>query len=322
MSPTRRQVPGGESEVSESRPKRVRCVQEPPTNEQQRGGAGSSSRDRPTAAEAAAADKIITALRQVNVVPPLLAPQAGAETAVVACALALHFGEAFDSDRDAKQSFGLHPSSDVRGRWVNGKLCELLKYDPEALREAAATFSGVPAAAPATVSVQENTSPQKQPPPTSSTLPPVSIPADMQRMLGHEACAFIENEGLLCGRVLIPAHLPMLFTHLVEKLNDARRLQQNDARRVAEAHTDGEATLEKARALLAEAREAHAADKRERLIAEARDREASDECLAQMERARVDMHTAADRMRAELQAAREAGWEEWWEARGQFTASP
>jgi hypothetical protein len=41
-----------------------------------------------------------------------------------------------------------------------------------------------------------------------------------------------------------------------------------------------------------------------------------------MERARVDMHTAADRMRAELQAAREAGWEEWWEARGQFTASP
>ena len=40
------------------------------------------------------------------------------EAAVVACAMALQIGEAFDSDREAKRKFGVAPTTDVRGRWL------------------------------------------------------------------------------------------------------------------------------------------------------------------------------------------------------------
>ena len=96
---------------------------------------------RPTDAERAAAAAIITALRQADVAPPLLKPNAAADPAVVACALALYFRQQFSSDRAAKEAFGLGRSTDVRGRWVEEKLRRLKRIAPAALDEVAAVFA-------------------------------------------------------------------------------------------------------------------------------------------------------------------------------------
>ena len=63
--------------------------------------------DRPTDDERAAALQIISALKEADAQPPLLAQNASADAAVVACALAFYFGQQFSSDRDAKEQFGL-----------------------------------------------------------------------------------------------------------------------------------------------------------------------------------------------------------------------
>ena len=258
VSATRRQVPLDESEMGESRPKRARRAEEQQPDEQRADDAGSSSSARPTAAEAAAANKIITALRHVKVVPPLLAPKAGAETAVVACALALHFGEDFESDRDAKQSFGLHPSSDVRGRWVNGKLRELLKHDPVALREVAATFKGASAKA-SSATEEENTSPQKELAPAAGSserpsvrLPPVMIAAKLRPLLGPEACAYVEEH--YSGGNLTEMRMADIICDLVQERNDAWHDARTHA--CAQVTSDADATLEQAHAIRAEAQAA------------------------------------------------------------------
>ena len=96
---------------------------------------------RPTDAERAAAADIIKVLREAAVVPPLLKPNAAADPAVVACALALYFRQQFSSDRAAKEAFGLGRSTDVRGRWVEEKLRRLKRIAPAALDEVAAVFA-------------------------------------------------------------------------------------------------------------------------------------------------------------------------------------
>ena len=95
---------------------------------------------RPTDAERAAAAAIITALRQADVAPPLLKPNAAADPAVVACALALYFRQNFSSGRAAKETFGLGRSTDVRSRWVDEKLRRLKRVAPAALEEAEEVF--------------------------------------------------------------------------------------------------------------------------------------------------------------------------------------
>ena len=76
------------------------------------------SRSRPTDAERAAAEKIIYAMRDTKVTPPILEKKARAEAKVVACALALYFKQPFASDKAAKDAFDVGRSTDVRGCWV------------------------------------------------------------------------------------------------------------------------------------------------------------------------------------------------------------
>jgi len=78
-------------------------------------------------AETQAALLVIDRLKEADVTPPILKKNAPADPAVVACALALHFGQQFDHTLQAKEIFGVAPSTDVRGRWVQGKLAKLLE---------------------------------------------------------------------------------------------------------------------------------------------------------------------------------------------------
>jgi hypothetical protein len=71
---------------------------------------------RPSAAERAAAQQIIAAMKTTGS-PPILAVHTLTDEAVVACSLALFFNaETFVSDREAKDTFGVGPTTDVRGR--------------------------------------------------------------------------------------------------------------------------------------------------------------------------------------------------------------
>ena len=92
---------------------------------------------RPTEDEAHAAERILTLCKEVVLEPPLVAPRTRPETKVIACALALYFGETFASEAKAKEAFGVGLSTDVRKLWVADKLVRLFEAKPAA-REAAA----------------------------------------------------------------------------------------------------------------------------------------------------------------------------------------
>ena len=81
----------------------------------------------PHARERDAAQVVIERMRRADVTPPILANNAPADAAVVACSLALHFGHDFGSDRVAKhETFGVANTTDVRTRWIDGKIASLL----------------------------------------------------------------------------------------------------------------------------------------------------------------------------------------------------
>ena len=63
---------------------------------------------------------------------------------VVACALALHFGQRLGSDQDAKDLFKVARTTDVRKRWVQGKLAQLVaQHDPVTLAAVEPVFAAV-----------------------------------------------------------------------------------------------------------------------------------------------------------------------------------
>eukprot|EP00966_Prymnesium_polylepis_P185309 4295219-Prymnesium_polylepis.1 len=86
----------------------------PPEAESSPGQAGSppeQAPDRPTPAESDAADAVIAAMK--STVPiPILGPNTVSESKVVACALALYFGQPFKSDCDAKDAFNVGRTTD------------------------------------------------------------------------------------------------------------------------------------------------------------------------------------------------------------------
>ena len=111
--------------------------------------------DRPTAPEAAAAAACIAAMQaadKAGLQPPLLGPKADApKPSVVACALALYFGQTFGSDRKAKLEFGIGHSTNVKENWVEGKLPRLFQHSPEAATAAQSCFKPVATGAIAAV---------------------------------------------------------------------------------------------------------------------------------------------------------------------------
>ena len=97
---------------------------------------------RPTASiEHDAAQHVIARMRAADVTPRILTGNASADANVVACALAMHFHQQLGTDQDAKDAFGVARSTDVRSRWVKGKLARLLEAEPDALAAAATVFS-------------------------------------------------------------------------------------------------------------------------------------------------------------------------------------
>ena len=131
------------------RPKRSRRSDQlataPPVPEELKKGAA----ERPTAAERSAAEHTIATMRQLEVTPRILLPNVPADAAVVACSLALHFGQDLGSDRHAKEIFGVAATTDVRGRWVDGKIASLLEAKPGALDSVAPVFCTTAGAAAA-----------------------------------------------------------------------------------------------------------------------------------------------------------------------------
>ena len=88
---------------------------------------------RPTEVERCAALAVVDLMRKASVDPPILTKQAVVEPKVVACALAIYFKQVFGSDRVAKELFDVSLSTDIRNRWVKGKLALLLEHIPDAL---------------------------------------------------------------------------------------------------------------------------------------------------------------------------------------------
>jgi hypothetical protein len=88
---------------------------------------------RPTPTEELAAREIIARMRMRQVSPPLIAVTSMPDIAVVACAIALFSGEYFKSDKQAKAAFGVGPSTNVRGLWIEDKLAKLLELQPGVL---------------------------------------------------------------------------------------------------------------------------------------------------------------------------------------------
>ena len=95
---------------------------------------------RPTEDEEHAAKRIIALCREVALEPPLLAPKTRADPRVVACGLALYFGEKFASEAKAKEAFGLGASTEVRRLWAQDKLVRLFEQRPAARKAAAVYF--------------------------------------------------------------------------------------------------------------------------------------------------------------------------------------
>jgi hypothetical protein len=118
------------------------------------------STERPTTAERYAAELVIKEMRKAEVTPKILAPNAGADVAVVACALAMYFKQDLGCDRQAKMQFGVALSTDVRARWVSGKLARLVEAAPDALAGAEAIFS--------TTHQPADAAPDPTPPPTAA----------------------------------------------------------------------------------------------------------------------------------------------------------
>ena len=70
---------------------------------------------RPTAAERLAAERAMKKMVEARIVKK---QATRTERAMIACAMALHCGEEFGSDNDAKRAFGVSLTTDVRQRWV------------------------------------------------------------------------------------------------------------------------------------------------------------------------------------------------------------
>ena len=96
---------------------------------------------RPTEDEEHAAERIIALCREVALEPPLVVPRTRPEARVVACGLALYFGEKFASEAKAKEAFGVGASTEVRKLWVADKLVRLFEAKPAAREAAAAYFA-------------------------------------------------------------------------------------------------------------------------------------------------------------------------------------
>ena len=99
---------------------------------------------RPTDDEERAARRILDICKEVKLKPPLVAPSTRPDTRVIACALAIYFGEKFDSEAKAKEAFGVGPSTSVRQRWVEDKLVRLFEHRPAAKQAAAFYFTPTP----------------------------------------------------------------------------------------------------------------------------------------------------------------------------------
>ena len=105
---------------------------------------------RPTATEDAAARAIIDMMEEAKLEPPLVAPTSRPEPKVIACALALYFGEKFKSGNKAQEAFGVSAKTDVRNRWVARKLPLFFEARPEAREQAVLVFGSAATAATAT----------------------------------------------------------------------------------------------------------------------------------------------------------------------------
>ena len=96
---------------------------------------------RPNEADRAAARVIIKQIEESPFKTELIGARAKrCNEQVVALAFAMHMGDEFESDRSAKDLFGVGRSTEVRRDWADGKLKALFEHHP--LAEAAAIEAG------------------------------------------------------------------------------------------------------------------------------------------------------------------------------------
>jgi len=270
LSATRLSVALEDGSCAEAPLKRARRSSDGPNSSLEASAPPASERDRPTVVEREAADLVIAAMRAVDKSPPILATNAGADNAVVACALALFFGQEFASDRVAKGSFGVNESSDVRGRWVNDKLVRLRKYDPAALNAAASVFKmeateAVTRSIRATVAAESSSPPLIQP-----TRGPITICPSLQCELDDTTIKYIREQRYFrgLGGEFGPEQLPILVDELVGKRDTEQSDQQYELELAAEARDSAFDEAERERKRTAEAESAKQQAERDLVAAE------------------------------------------------------
>ena len=148
--------------------------------------AAAKAAHRPTDDEQHAARRVLDICKEVKLEPPLIAPSTRPDTKVVACALALYFGQKFESEAKAKEAFGLGASTDVRRRWVEDKLPRLFEHRPAAKQAAAVYFPPTPTTTHEDDCLWNATASASQPPPPPSTALAVAA-----------TVASVESEGLM-----------------------------------------------------------------------------------------------------------------------------
>ena len=109
--------------------------------------AAAKAADRPSDVEQRAAQRVLNICKEVKLEPPLVAPSTRPDTKVIALALALYFGEKFESEAKAKEAFGVGASTNVRKLWVEDKLVRLFEHRPAAKQAAAIYFYPTPTTA-------------------------------------------------------------------------------------------------------------------------------------------------------------------------------
>jgi hypothetical protein len=82
---------------------------------------------RPSESEEREARAVLDEMRAAGIVHK---KAVRSDVATIACVLALQAGERFKSDKHAKRSFGVHPGTNVRKRWLPRYL-ELVKWRRE-----------------------------------------------------------------------------------------------------------------------------------------------------------------------------------------------
>ena len=193
MRRTRSEHPPDEDDCTGGSRKSARCPPKTPSTTAVSRNYNSEDHARPTQAEREAALKIIDTIDKSPFKSSILPPRSNKPLPnVVALALALYFGEEFDSDAKGKDLFQVGYGTDVKGGWVDGRLPRLFEVHPDSEAAASPIFKPQPLL---TTSPSESMPAAAPEPPVvgaSDSEPAQAFPSALERgvLIREHMCAY------------------------------------------------------------------------------------------------------------------------------------